>query len=212
MLLGLASNLLLVSYWQNSYSIGVFNSTLFPFCQPASLFTLVCIKTKIISICWKTPADVTTPWRMSWTLPTVYLLPAFIALCFQAWLRLCCNAGIHFIVFSHLQQFWIRLNDEQNLGNPWATHTWHQDVPIQTRLLSQEQSLPRIVLLKSRIFFMQQDIQRLGILQRSSCRRYRDKVKSKLARIPGIPGIPTRIPKVNYSLTEDSSVLASHFL
>lgn len=44
---------------------------------------------------------------------------------------------------------------------------------------------------------MQQDIQNLEIIQRSICRRYRVKVKYKLARIPGVPGIPTRILKVN---------------
>lgn len=77
------------------------------------------------------------------------------------------------------------------------TDTWHQDVLIKTRLY-----LPRAVtsmycFLKSRIFFMQQNIHRLGIIQRSNCRRHRDKLKYKLSRTPGVPGVSTRIPKIN---------------
>lgn len=83
----------------------------------------------------------------------------------------------------------------------WATPELHtlgiRMYQSKQDCISQKQPFPCIVLLKSRIFFMQQDIHRLGILQGSSCRRYRDRVKYKLARIPRVPGIPTRIPKVN---------------
>lgn len=83
----------------------------------------------------------------------------------------------------------------------WATPELHtlgiRMYQSKQDCISQKQPFPCIVLLKSRIFFMQQDIHRLGILQRSSCRRHRDRVKYKLARIPRVPGIPTRIPKVN---------------
>lgn len=97
-LLGLASSKLLTKFL--FHWCFLFHS-LFPFCQPAYLFTFVFIKTKIISICWKTSADVTMPWRMSWTLPTVYLLPAFIALCFpsQTEIVLQCRDPFH-CVFS----------------------------------------------------------------------------------------------------------------
>lgn len=194
-LLGLASCKLLTKFL--FHWCFLFHS-LFPFCQSASLFTFVCIKTKIISSCWKTSADVTTPWRKSWTLPTVCLLPAFITLCFPSLTEIVLQHRdpFHYVfspsVVLDKTKWWTKSG--QSLS---YTDTWHQDVLIKTRLY-----LPRAVtsmycFLKSRIFFMQQNIHRLGIIQRSNCRRHRDKLKYKLAGTPGVPGVSTRIPKIN---------------